>query len=115
MAYESKVYIVNVVGEEDFKFAQTVAKFDLCNMGRDGFTDLFKQPCDFKIWVDESTETDTDKYGKKITAGDLQEVISFLENWSETKVYRRIPPFLAFLKALNPGEWDGLQIVHYGY
>lgn len=112
MAYESRIYIVNYRSG----YAETVMKFNLCEMGNEnGFRSLFKEPIDFEIFVDSNTATDTDKYGDRIKEGDLQEVIAWLEAWPETKTYRRVPPFLAALKAFDPGEWENLKILHYGY
>ena len=112
MAYESRIYIVNYRSG----YAETVMKFNLCEMGNEnGFRSLFKEPIDFEIFVDSNTATDTDKYGDRIKEGDLQEVIAWLEAWPETKTYRRVPPFLAALKAFDPVEWENLKILHYGY
>lgn len=112
MAYESRIYIVNYRNG----YAETVMKFNLCEMGSEsGFRSLFKEPIDFEIFVDSNTATSTDKYGDCIKEGDLQEIIAWLEAWPDTKTYRRIPPFLAALKALDPGEWENLKILHYGY
>lgn len=116
MAYESRIYIVNVTGDYNSPYAQPIMEYDLCNMGSNsGFRNLFKEPIDFEIFVDDNTATDTDKYGDRIKEGDLQEVIAWLEAWPDAKTYRRIPPFLAALKAFNPGEWENLKILHYGY
>lgn len=116
MAYESKIYVVNVTGGYNDPYAQTVMEFDLCNMGQsNGWRDLFKEPVDFKIFIDDNTAVNEDKYGDHLKEGDLQEIIAWLEAWPDTKTYRRIPPFLAALKALDPGAWENLKIVHYGY
>lgn len=112
MSYESRVYVVNYKNG----YADTVMEFNLSEMGSEhGFRSLFKEPIDFEIFTNSNTATDTDKYGDRIKEGDLQEIIAWLEAWSETKVYRRIPPFLAALKGFDPGEWENLKILHYGY
>lgn len=116
MSYESKIYIVNVTGEGDFRYAHTVAEFDLCDMGQNnGWRNLFREPVDFEIFIDNDNTTNEDKYGDHLKTGELQEIIDWLEKWPDTKTYRRIPPFLAALKAIDPGAWENLKIVHYGY
>lgn len=125
MSYESRVYIVNVIRENDPKSedygkaraAEIISQFNLSSMGyNNGWRELFNKPIDFEIYAEDGdVATSEDKYGAHLQAGDLGAIIDWLEAWPDTRTYRRIPPFLAALNAINPGEWDELKIVHYGY
>lgn len=125
MAYESKIIIANARREynadmEDFLkvyYAEIVAVFNLSCMGyNNGWKELFDKEIDFDLYIEDGDHaTRTDKYGEVMKEAELGAVIEWLEKWADTNTYRRTPPFLAALKALDPGAWDELHIVHYGY
>lgn len=123
--YESKIIIANAHREQDTKsenygkvyHAETVIEFNLGCMGYgNGWRELFTTEIDFDLFIEDmDTPTRTDKYGKIMKESNLETVIEWLEAWSDVKTYRCTPPFLAALKAIDPGCWDELHIVHYGY
>lgn len=125
MAYESKIIIANTHREKDKKsedfgkayYAEIVAVFNLSCMGyNNGWKELFNKEIDFELYIEDGDNaTRIDKYGEVMKEAELGAVVEWLENWADTNTYRRTPPFFAALKALDPGAWDELHIVHYGY
>ena len=123
--YESRIYIVEVHRERDKNspdygkafYAENVAVFDLCSMGcyTNALQALFKAPIDYKISISEDDTATEDKYGVPLKAGDIGEVIQWLEIRGMVMNYRRIAPLLALLKGFDRTQWDDLQVVHYGY
>ncbi len=125
MAYESKIIIANAHRENNEKsddfgkvyYAEIVTVFNLSCMGyNNGWKELFDKEIDFDLYIEDGDHaTRTDKYGEIMKEAELGAVIEWLEKWADTNTYRRTPPFLAALKTLDPGAWDELHIVHYGY
>lgn len=125
MAYESKIIIANAHREHNEKskdfgkvyYAEIVAVFNLSCMGyNNGWIELFNKEIDFDLYIEDGDNaTRTDKYGEVMKEAELGAIIEWLEKWSNTNAYRRTPHFIAALKALDPGAWDELHIVRYGY
>ena len=135
MGYESKVYIVerNEFPKRDtwpsYISAIVLAEYDLANTGwrMDEFHSAFKRDIDYKLWLPTCDadgneimgEVDTDPYGEHMKAADLPDLISALETIEAREHYRRIPPLLAMLKAINLDEWTDstgrIEAVHYGH
>lgn len=126
MAYESRIYVVDVHREKDkdnpnygkVYYAERIAAFNLGCMGyTNGWRELFAEIIDYELYEENSdNKINTDKYGARLTSADFEKVIKWLEQWCESgKHYRRIAPVLAMLKGFDRSEWDDLQIIHYGY
>lgn len=124
MAYESKIYVVNLRREKNENSpdygkvynAQRIAAFDLGCMGsNNGWRELFDTPIDYEFYAEDGENLITeDKYGDQLTSADIDVVI----RWLETKgnaFYRRIAPALGMLKGFNRSEWEELKIVHFGH
>lgn len=126
MAYESRIYIVDVHREKDkdnpnygtVYYAERIAAFNLGCMGySNGWRELFEKTIDYDLYnEDGDKKINADKYGARLTSADFEKVIEWLEKRSASKEhYRRIAPVLAMLKGFDRSEWDDLQIIHYGY
>jgi hypothetical protein len=132
MGYESRLFIVdrksiNQKNKPPYVFGEKIAEFDLCKMGYDRidgktFTDNFKIDLDFDVYSDDycpdcgnEINISIDRYGEKCKGAKVETVIGWLEKYEQQDHYRRIPPVLAFLKALQPDEWQELIVVHFGY
>ena len=125
MSYESKVIIANTHRETNKKdknygkvyYAEILCVFNLSCMGStNGWRSLFNKEIDFELFIEDGDHsTKEDKYGAVMKEADIQEVIQWLETKGAEMNYRRVPPILASLKAINPEQWDELHVVHYGY
>jgi hypothetical protein len=120
MGYESKLYIVNKMGEtkiesEKKRYAQVVAMYDICKFG--AFDGLFQTVTNCYIYADDGdTEILEDRYGEPLKEATITEVIEYLEKYKENKEpYKRVEPLLALLKGFNLEEWENLKVLHYGY
>lgn len=121
MSYESRIFVMNrrvIKATEpkfnDYIYAENITTFNMCSM-ENSFKNLFKKPIDFSITGENDEDLTVDKYGEKVTAAEITPVIEWLKEEVRTENYRRLKPFLAYLEALNPAEWDELLLVHYGY
>lgn len=120
MGYESRLYIANkrrVPDDTGMQWAETITRYDLSKYPV--IANFFaKQPqatC-FVYADDGNTKVLEDRYGKPLTEAKPQEVIELLEQAvNDGDKYRRIPPLLAMLKALDPTCWQELVVLHYGY
>lgn len=122
MAYESRIYLVDVHHMGEAKsgrvfFAETIAVFNLSSMGYgNGWSGLFTTPVDFGIYAENGNDKFCeDRYGDHLKSADFDKVIAWLESAEKRDHYRRIPPLLGILKGFDRREWEDLQIVHYGY
>lgn len=115
MSYESRIYIVDVRKVFENTYAETLGVIN-CNSMKYEFSNLFKTPIDYEIFIDD-TETDTDCYGEKIKSANIDKVIAWLEEEVKTDDYRRLIPLLYTLKGYREtkNQWTNLQILHYGY
>lgn len=116
MSYESRIYIVDVRKVFENTYAETLGVID-CSSMKYEFSNLFKTPIDYEIFIDDNTKTDTDCYGEKIKSANIDEVIAWLEEEVKTDDYRRLIPLLYTLKGYKEtvNRWTNLQILHYGY
>ena len=122
MAYESRIYIVDVhhLGEAKSGpviYAERIAAFDLSAMGySNGWKELFSKPVDYSIYAEDGdTKITEDRYGERLGCADLGKVIDWLEAAEKRNHYRRIPPALGLLKGFDTSQWGNLQVVHFGY
>lgn len=119
--YESRIYVFNRVeitkpGTDQVVdvIGNQLAVIDLAAAG--GIEHLFQAPIDFDVYhSDGNTTIKTDCYGNQLKFSPIQTVIDWLEEMVKHDSYRRYPPILAFLKALDPSLWDQLVCVHFGY
>lgn len=119
--YESRIYVFNRVEITKPGTDQVVdivgdqlAVIDLAAAG--GIEHLFRTPIDFDVYhSDGDTVIKNDCYGTLLKSAPIQTVIDWLEEMVKHDSYRRYPPILAFLKALDPSLWNDLVCVHYGY
>lgn len=118
MGYESRVFVINVNRHnDDWIYGEKIADIRMSKMGN--FRDIFKQPIDYKIYVDSGDiDVDEDCYGDHLCYTDIDTVVEWLETvpknegWDD---YRRIKPLIGLLKGFNKEEWKELQVVHYEY
>jgi len=132
MGYESRLFIVNrksikKKNKPPYIYGSKIAEFDLCKMGYDRingkmFSEIFNIDLDFEIFSDDccpdcgaEINLSIDRYGEKCKGAKIETVIGWLEAFEQRDHYRRIPPILAYLKALQPDEWAELLVIHYGY
>lgn len=117
MAYESKVYIVDVHRHDTYVFAERIAEVRLCCMGYDnGWKKLFATDIDYKLFADDgNTEFDTDCYGEHMKSCPIEKVIEWLEKEMTHNEYRRLPVLLGLLRSFSPDQWTHLEVVHFGY
>ena len=118
MSYESRIYVVNAkryeVKGKPYAFAEQLAVID-CSKMDNNFTNLFTDETDYEIYDrDMEGRTKTDCYGNTIKRGEINKIISYIENMTATNPYRRAKVLLATLKAFNKETWDCLEIVHFG-
>ena len=123
MAYESRIYIVEVTRKTDKQkqmfgeneYAEKIAIFNLCCMGYDnGWRELFTKPVDFQLFAENGDDPLTkDLYGEPLKYADFDTVIRWLEAGGESD-YRRTAPFLALLKGFERSKWQDLCVVHFG-
>lgn len=119
--YESRIYVFNRVeitkpGTDQVVdiIGNRLAVIDLAAAG--GIEHLFRKYVDFAVYEsDGNTKIDHDCYGNLLKSAPIQTVIDWLEEMVKHDSYRRYPPILAFLKALDPKLWNDLVCVHYGY
>lgn len=121
MGYESRVIIVdrNEIERKDgmpYVWAEQIADVKMSKM-YDGFTDLFDKEIDYELFIDNGDETTkTDKYGVVMRYTDCKTVIDYLEKLiADGEDYRRLTVLLGLLKGFNEGQWNDIQVVHYGY
>ena len=121
MGYESRLIIVDRISiksrKGEYVMAEEIARFNLCcvpwNHGQ-----IFTTPIDFDIQVTDGERVKykkTDCYGEHCHMADLDIVIREIERLSSEDSYRRYKPILGLLKGFDPGEWNELKVVHYGY
>ena len=114
MAYESRIFVVNV--HKETRYGEIAARYDLSNMGGDeSFYNLFDTPIDYIFYPDGNRQTDKDLYDDKIQSADINKLIEWLETKGRQTNYRRIEPLIGLLKGFKLSEWENLQVVHYGY
>ena len=127
MGYESTIYLVEK--HIDFKndngksWAQVVAMYDLCSMGyHSEFNKLFaskdvieSRDSNCFIYIGNK-EVSEDCYGSPLTEATIDETIVALEtDFDPNDSYRRIPPLLGMLKAIDQSLWKNLVVLHYGH
>ena len=118
MAYESKVYIVDVHRHErGYVYAEKIAEVNLCKMGYDsGWKELFAKDIDYMLLADDgNTEFDTDLYGEHMKSCSVNKVIEWLESEMQHNNYRRLPILYGLLKSFDLERWSNLEVVHFGY
>lgn len=115
MGYECKVYVVDAVDE---RWADTVAVFDLCKIGEKNLTsyrNLFTKEVGYKIFIDDNTAVNEDRYGAPLKSASVEDVVAWLTEVVKVYKYRRFRPLLGLLKGFKKKDWPDLEVVHYGY
>lgn len=119
MAYESKVFFVNVIrGKNGFTCAQKIAEVELSAMGyENGWRNLFTKEIDYKIFMDDGeTEFDTDMYGDHLKSCSVDTMLAWVEKEMERSGYNwRLPTLRGLLKGLLESGWKSLDVVHFGH
>lgn len=121
MGYESRIFIMDrneneAPNGEKYAWAEKIAMVNMCKMGYDsGFHELFTEPIDYKIFIDDEHDVDEDCYGEHLKYATVQTVIDWLEKEIGKDDYRRLPVLLGLLKGFQTDRWSELQVVHYGY
>lgn len=121
MGYESKFYIVVKTSlspdKDGLTYSQVIALFDMCKMGYASETlEVVKKSPDtdcFFFADDGETRIIKDKYGDKLKEINKKKLLAALKN--DDDGYRRIKPFVAFLKSLTKKNWSNLKILHFGH
>ena len=122
MGYESRFYVVeksncSAVRDNGLYFASIIAIFDMSKMDYYGKTAKLvgiSPDTDCYIYSDDgNTRIIEDSYGAKLKDVDFDALIKCLK--SDYNGYRRIPPFIAFLEAIDKSQWDDIVVLHYGY
>lgn len=135
--YEHRLFIIHRTelysrkeGAENLVIGNMIAEYNCSRMPM-SFFDLFAdaKEIDFSLFVnqgDACVETKEDCYGNTCTMLKLPDVISYLENLTDSEewgTYRRLAPLLGLLKGFDESQWeettqrgnDSLWVVHYGY
>ena len=120
MAYESRVYVVNVHRHPEIKcaiYAETIAVVNMCKMDyNSGWHNLFTTDIDYKLFKDDgNTEFDTDSYGQHMKSCPVEKVIEWLETQMQRDNYRRLPVLHGLLSGFTQDAWPNIEVVHYGY
>lgn len=129
MGYESKIIVVDREQHDTWTYGGEIARFDLSKMGHDRynrkkFRELFTIPVDFDLYVNSSDEIVPDSFYREDCYGEIckyteniDEVISWLEQFEAHEHYRRAKLFLDFLRVLkdNLADYRQIVLVHYGY
>ena len=120
MAYESRVYVVNVHRHqinENVIYAEIIAVVNMSKMGYDnGWKNLFTTNIDYKLFKDDGdTEFNTDEYGEHMKSCSIDHVIKWLEERMQHDSYRRLPVLYGLLKSFTEDSWPNIEIVHFGY
>lgn len=121
MGYESRLFITNVHRRKETNessawiYAEKIADIRMSCM-ENSFVCLFNKDIDYKLFIDNDEEdTDTDKYGKHMKSASIPEIMTWLEEAMKRDNYRRLAPLYGLLSGFNLGQWDCLEVVHYGY
>ena len=120
--YESRIYLmeksdITIDGKIVDTIYNEIACFNLASCGWE-FRNLFKTEfacCLYNLVSDEDEIISEDKYGDKLRYAKASDVLDWLKGSENQQHYRRFAPLIAYLEALQPGEWKSLIIVHYGY
>lgn len=119
MAYESKVYIVDVHRNgNEITYAERIAEVRLSCMGNgNGWRELFSRDIDYTLYEDDgNTAFDEDRYGDHLKACSIETVTEWLEKEMACSDYRRLSILYGLLKSFNPEQWGtNLEVVHFGY
>ena len=119
MAYESRIFVVNVHRRPEipaYSYAEKIAMVNMCAMDSHEWLDLFKTDIDYKLFMDDgNTEFDTDCYGQHLRSAAIEDVIAFLEKQMQHDTYRRLPVLYGLLKGFAKEAWQNIEIVHFGY
>lgn len=120
MAYESRIYIINVKeiefpGGSIFHHVENIAGINMRCM-EIGFRDIFTEIIKGDLFsLDGKELISEDCYGNEVEAAEISTVIEWLENQITKDNYRRLNPLLNLLKGFNTEEWEHLLVVHFGY
>lgn len=117
MAYESKVFIVEIHRTGFYTYAERIAEVRLSCMGYDnGWKKLFDKEIDYQLYMDDgNTLFDEDNYGEHLKSCSVDKVIGWLEQEMKHNDYRRLPILYNVLKPFTGGEWKNVEVVHFGY
>lgn len=118
MGYESRIYVVEkykAIGEDSKRYAEIIGSFNMCKFS--GFGDIPREETDCFIYADDgNTHILEDLYGDPLMEMDIEDVITYLEEYQDKQAhYRRVEPLLKLLKGFNVEEWNDLVVLHYGY
>lgn len=126
MGYESRIHVVERVID---RFADELARFDLCKMGYEevdgrSFREIFDREIDYTLYytptykenADWGKPQNEDCYGDICGATDFDTVIDWLERSAVVKEYDRAACFLECLKIMRTCyAGREIDIVHFGY
>lgn len=119
MGYESRLYVVKkttLPGENNLRFAQKIAVFNLCKVPAVSEKMRAYKSTDSFIYADDgNTEIVKDDYGDTLKEIPLADAISILEDAADKDDYWRYRPCIAFLKALQDCAPCEIVVLHYGY
>lgn len=120
MAYESRVYVVNVHRHPEIDgttYAEKIAAVNMCKVDyNSGFRELFTTDIDYKLFKDDgNTEFDADSYGEHMKSCAVEKVIAWLEDQMQHDNYRRLSVLYGLLKGFDTAAWPNIEIVHFGY
>ena len=123
MGYESKLYVVEKhhtlsrkINGKDMLFGEVVAVFNLCKVyDVSGRVKSYKDT-DAYIYADnDDDKIVVDRYGDPLKEIPLSDMIDILEEAAANDSYRRYGPCIAYLKAIDPIEWEDIVVLHYGH
>jgi hypothetical protein len=120
MGYESRFYVIekSTLKPDNGKvFSSIIAMFDMCKLGYESSTMKLVQKAketDCYIYADDgNTKILKDKYDEFLKEIPVDDLIVALKK--DDDGYRRIKPFVAFLKSLDATKWRELKVLHFGY
>lgn len=116
MGYETKLIVVNRYVFGDYIWAEIIATFDLCKLPWSfNHHDVFKEPIDFDLYLDEGTVIREDSYGDLCCMANIDDVIDAINKLAEKENYRRYKPCLELLRGFDQSQWGDLRVVHWGH
>lgn len=119
MGYESRLYVVKkttLPGENNLRFAQKIAVFDLCKVPAVSDKMRAYKNTDAFIYADDgNTEITEDRYGDVLKEVPLADAIKILEYAAAKDDYWRYRPCIALLKSMQEYGQGDIVVLHYGY
>lgn len=121
MGYESRLYVVeksSCVCEEDMRYGEVIAMFNLCKVPTVARVMHNYPPTDTFIY--DSSGNDKileDCYGESLKEIPLGDAVEIIETAMQEEDYRRFLPCYVMLKSLqlNKNHWREIVVLHYGY